>query len=131
MTPEEIEELFKRTDGVVVVQDAGGDEDDDEPTLTEDETSYRVARLKDVLLEAQSAWDGGSEVLDRIAEKLGDGSRRCEWHGAAFLLAPRLSPCCSTAETKHSCNLLRIVAFANTFIYFQLCGDCQLANQVS
>ncbi|KAJ0106808.1 gtp binding protein [Diaporthe amygdali] len=78
MTPEEIEELFKRTDGVVVVQDAGGDEDDDEPTLTEDETSYRVARLKDVLLEAQSAWDGGSEVLDRIAEKLGDGSRRYE-----------------------------------------------------
>ncbi|KAK2599775.1 hypothetical protein N8I77_011501 [Diaporthe amygdali] len=78
MTPEEIEELFKRTDGVVVVQDAGGDEDDDEPTLTEDETSYRVARLKDVLLEAQSAWDGGSENLDRIAEKLGDGSRRYE-----------------------------------------------------
>ncbi|KAG6361285.1 hypothetical protein INS49_009510 [Diaporthe citri] len=81
MTPEDIEELFKRTDGVVAVvqQGSGGDEDDDEePTLTADETSYRIARLKDVLLEAQSAWDSASEDLDRIAEKLGDGSRRYE-----------------------------------------------------
>lgn len=81
MTPEDIEELFKRTDGVVAVvqQVSGGDEDDDEePTLTADETSYRIARLKDVLHEAQTAWDSRSEDLDRIAEKLGDGSRRCE-----------------------------------------------------
>ncbi|KAL1865308.1 hypothetical protein Daus18300_007198 [Diaporthe australafricana] len=82
MTPDDIEELFKRPDDgvVVVVQEAGGDEDDEgEPALTEDETSYRVGRLKDVLLEAQSAWDGGSEHLDLIAEKLGDGSRRSLW----------------------------------------------------
>lgn len=88
MTPEDIEELFKRTDGVVAVvqQGSGGDEDDDEePGLTAEETSYRIARLKDVLLEAQSAWDSGSEDLDRIAEKLGDGSRQREWHPAAFL----------------------------------------------
>ena len=81
MTPEDIEELFKRTDGVVAVvqqQEAGDDEEDDEPALTADETSYRIARLKDVLLEAQAAWDSRSEDLDRIAEKLGDGSRRCE-----------------------------------------------------
>lgn len=85
MTPEDIEELFKRTDGVVAVvqqqqqeQDAGDEDDDEEPGLTADETSYRIARLKDVLLEAQAAWDSGSEDLDRIAEKLGDGSRRCE-----------------------------------------------------
>jgi hypothetical protein len=86
MTPEDIEELFKRTDGVVAAvqqqqQDAGDDgedDDDDEPTLTADETSYRVARLRDILLEAQAAWDSGSEHLDRVAEKLGDGSRRCE-----------------------------------------------------
>lgn len=89
MTPDDIEELFKRPDDgvMVVVQEAGGDEDDEvEPALTEDETSYRVGRLKDVLLEAQSAWDGGSEHLDLIAEKLGDGSRRCEWHRPAFLV---------------------------------------------
>lgn len=87
MTPADIEELFKRTDGVVAVvqQGSGGDEDDDEePGLTAEETSYRNARLKDVLLEAQSAWDSRSEDLDRIAEKLGDGSRQREWHPAAF-----------------------------------------------
>lgn len=80
MTPEDVEELFKRTEGEVAVvqRDAGDDEDDEEPGLTTEETSYRNARLKDVLLEVQTAWDSGSEELDRIAEKLGDGSRRCE-----------------------------------------------------
>ncbi|KAK7716412.1 hypothetical protein SLS64_003566 [Diaporthe eres] len=78
MTPEDIEELFKRTDGVVAVVQQGDEEDDEEPALTADETSYRIARLKDVLLEAQNAWDSRSEDLDRIAEKLGDGSRRYE-----------------------------------------------------
>lgn len=86
MTPEDIEELFKRTDGVVAVvqqqeEHTGDDDEDDdeEPALTADETSFRVARLKDVLLDAQTAWDSGSEDLDRIAEKLGDGSRRSLW----------------------------------------------------
>lgn len=80
MTPEDVEELFKRAEGEVAVvqRDAGDDEDDEEPGLTADETSYRNSRLKDVLFEAQTAWDSGSEELDRIAEKLGDGSRRCE-----------------------------------------------------
>lgn len=79
MTPEDIEELFKRTDGVVAVVQQGDEDDDEEPALTADETSYRIARLKDVLLEAQNAWDSRSEDLDRIAEKLGDGSRRSLW----------------------------------------------------
>lgn len=123
MTPEDIEELFKRTDGVVAVvqQGSGGDEDDgEEPTLTADETSYRIARLKEVLNEAQSAWDSGSEDLDRIAEKLGDGSRRCEWHPAAFLLelpnlhaAALMKPIClfSATETKQFCTHIRIVTY--------------------
>lgn len=109
MTPEDIEELFKRTDGVValVQQGSGGDEDDDEePALTADETSYRIARLKDVLLEAQSAWDSKSEDLDRIAEKLGDGSRRREWHPASCQLAISHF---SATETKHFCAHIRIV----------------------
>lgn len=103
MTPEDIEELFKRTDGVVAVVQQGDEDDDEEHALTADETSYRIARLKDVLLEAQSAWDSRSEDLDRIAEKLGDGSRRCEWHPAAFHAAAlmKLTSHFSAIETKH------------------------------
>lgn len=71
MTPEEIELLFKRTDGVV--PPAAGP--DGEAALTEDERQYRIAHLRAVLLEAHNAWVSGSEDLDRIAEKLGDGSR--------------------------------------------------------
>lgn len=71
MTPEDIEDLFKRTDGVVLPDN--GDEDD--ATLTEAEKQYRIAHLRAVLLEAHNAWVSGSEDLDRITEKLGDGSR--------------------------------------------------------
>lgn len=74
MTPEEIELLFKRTDGIV--PPASGH--DGEATLTEDERQYRIAHLRAVLLEAHNAWVSGSEDLDRIAEKLGDGSRHRE-----------------------------------------------------
>lgn len=74
MTPEEIELLLKRTEGVVPA--ASGQ--DDEATLTDDERQYRIAHLRAVLLEAHNAWVSGSEDLDRIAEKLGDGSRHRE-----------------------------------------------------
>lgn len=74
MTPDDIEDLFKRTDGVVPPGTAGAG-DDNEPTLTDEEKQYRIAHLRAVLLEAHNAWVGGSEDLDRIAEKLGDGSR--------------------------------------------------------
>ncbi|KAK7747431.1 hypothetical protein SLS53_001686 [Cytospora paraplurivora] len=72
MTPEDIEELFKRTEGVVLPEDR----DEDEVTLTDEEKSYRIDQLRGVLLEAQNAWASGSDDLDRIAEKLGDGSRK-------------------------------------------------------
>lgn len=75
MTPEEIEELFRRRQGVVVPED--GDEDD--AILTEEEKAYRIAHLRAVLLEAHNAWVSGSDDLDRIAEKLGDGSRYREF----------------------------------------------------
>lgn len=74
MTPDDIEDLFKRTDGVVLPADG----DEDEATLTEAEKQYRIAHLRAVLLEAHNAWVSGSEDLDRIAEKLGDGSRNRE-----------------------------------------------------
>lgn len=74
MTPEDIEDLFKRTEGVVLPEDG----DEDEAVLTDEEKSYRIAHLRAVLLEAHNAWVSGSDDLDRIAEKLGDGSRHGE-----------------------------------------------------
>lgn len=139
MTPEDIEELFKRTDGEVtlVQQGSGGDEDDDEePGLTADETSYRTARLKDVLHEAQSAWDSTSEDLDRIAEKLGDGSRRCEWHPAAFLLEPHLAHAAAllkptshfSRQLKQNILYLHQNSYLHVLIHLFTCSPVAVAN---
>ncbi len=43
--------------------------------LTQEEKTWRVMNLTAVLASLQGAWDTGSEELDRMAEKLGDGSR--------------------------------------------------------
>lgn len=75
MTPEDIEDLFKRNEGVVLPEDG----DEDEAVLTDEEKNYRIAHLRAVLLEAHNAWVSGSDDLDRIAEKLGDGSRQGEF----------------------------------------------------
>lgn len=87
MSPEDIEDLFKRTDGVVLPENG----DEDEATLTESEKQYRIAHLRAILLEAHNAWVSGSEELDQIAEKLGDGSRHGEsiFDHIAFLTDPR------------------------------------------
>lgn len=70
MTPDDIEALFQSsTQGLAASQ-----RDDDEP-ISDIEKSLRTAKLKDILLTAQNAWHSGSESIDRIAEKLGDGSR--------------------------------------------------------
>lgn len=90
MTPDDIEDLFKRSDGVVLPDNG----DEDEATLTEAEKQYRIAHLRAVLLEAHNAWVSGSEDLDRIAEKLGDGSR----HRESFIIR-RLQY--STSEHHH------------------------------
>jgi hypothetical protein len=71
MSPEEIEELFRRNEGALIPEDG----DDDDATLTEEEKAYRIAHLRAILLDAHNAWVSGSDELDRIAEKLGDGSR--------------------------------------------------------
>ncbi|PSR84054.1 armadillo-type protein [Coniella lustricola] len=87
MTPEDIQDLFKRTDGVLL---PGPGDGDDEPVLTDEERQYRIAHLRAVLLEAHNAWVSGSEDLDRIAEKLGDGSRHPLWRspiGASGILS--------------------------------------------
>lgn len=84
MTPDDIQDLFKRSEGEV--QSAGGD--DDETVLTDEERQYRIAHLRAVLLEAHNAWVSGSETLDRIAEKLGDGSRLGEFSSPGSSLIP-------------------------------------------
>ncbi|ROW03312.1 hypothetical protein VSDG_01559 [Cytospora chrysosperma] len=85
MTPEDIEDLFRRTEGVVLPENG----DEDEAVLTDEERNYRIAHLRAVLLEAHNAWVSGSDDLDRIAEKLGDGSRHALWRspiGASGIL---------------------------------------------
>ncbi len=71
MTPEEVESLFLLSGG----RAAAGGQDNDEAALPEAEMERRVGRMHDVLLTAQQQWLSGSEVLDHLAEKLGDGSR--------------------------------------------------------
>ncbi|KAJ0162915.1 hypothetical protein CTA2_3818, partial [Colletotrichum tanaceti] len=41
--------------------------------------AHRTALLGDVLFTAKQLWDVGSEELDAVAEKLGDGSRDASW----------------------------------------------------
>jgi hypothetical protein len=70
MTPDDIEQLFQSR------KSQNGDEDN----ISEQEKEFRVLQLKEVALYAQHAWLSGSEELDLIAEKLGDGSRDGQLH---------------------------------------------------
>lgn len=131
MTPEEIEDLFERSDGVVL-PDAAGDSagDDGEATLTEEEKQHRIAHLRAVLLEAHNAWVSGSESLDRIAEKLGDGSRHRESHsppqGLSMLQQPDPVPTnLSTTLTLARGNRRPLTSF------IQRSGGRRLVHQVS
>ncbi|OIW24676.1 hypothetical protein CONLIGDRAFT_102596 [Coniochaeta ligniaria NRRL 30616] len=73
MTPEDIELLFQSRN------QSQGIHDEDEETISEKETTFRVQQLKEILLVAHNAWVSGSEELDYIAEKLADGSRDASW----------------------------------------------------
>lgn len=80
MTPDAIEALFRRTaagSNSVTPQSAADVDDDDDQvvSITAEEREFRTAKLREVLLDAQTAWVSGSEEIDAIAEKLGDGSR--------------------------------------------------------
>lgn len=63
MTPSEVETLFR--DGTVHGQVSSG----------EQVQAFRVAELQRVLDLVRYQWTTGSEDVDLIAEKLGDGSR--------------------------------------------------------
>ncbi|OHF00967.1 GTP binding protein [Colletotrichum orchidophilum] len=41
--------------------------------------AHRTTLLGDVLFTAQQLWNGGSQEIDAVAEKLGDGSRDASW----------------------------------------------------
>jgi hypothetical protein len=72
MTPEDIELLFQsRRQALTTVAGPHGYE----TVIPTDENNFRVLKLNEILLDAQHAWASGSEELDLIAEKLGDGSR--------------------------------------------------------
>ena len=69
--PDEIQLLFQSG----VSQTATGGDGEEDEVLPEPERLRRVAALKEVLATAQQHWLSGSEDLDLVAEKLGDGSR--------------------------------------------------------
>jgi hypothetical protein len=73
-TPEEVEALFRtqHVPGHLGPQLNGADEDG---IITEEERTWRVLKLKEVLVTARQAWDTNDDVLDLITEKLADGSR--------------------------------------------------------
>lgn len=73
MTPEDIEALFQSRPQ----QSTAGD--GEEETISPEERALRTEKLKEVLLTAQYTWLSGSDSIDLIAEKLGDGSREGEW----------------------------------------------------
>ncbi|KAK2051270.1 GTP binding protein [Colletotrichum caudatum] len=50
-----------------------------DPPSQEQDRTHKTTLLGDVLYRAQKLWDAGSEDIDAVAEKLGDGSRDASW----------------------------------------------------
>ncbi|KAK2017297.1 GTP binding protein [Colletotrichum eremochloae] len=50
-----------------------------DPGSQDEGRAHKTALLGDVLSTAQRLWDTGSEEIDAVAEKLGDGSRDASW----------------------------------------------------
>ncbi|KAK1961636.1 GTP binding protein [Colletotrichum sublineola] len=50
-----------------------------DPESQDEGRAHKTALLGDVLSTAQRLWDTGSEEIDAVAEKLGDGSRDASW----------------------------------------------------
>ncbi|KAM4062772.1 hypothetical protein HRG_007591 [Hirsutella rhossiliensis] len=76
MTPQEIEALLQYN-GSGRPQDEHGDGSDSEPPAGDCEP--RTALLLPVLSACKETWASGSEALDAMAQKLGDGSRDVAW----------------------------------------------------
>ncbi|KAK1515887.1 GTP binding protein [Colletotrichum costaricense] len=50
-----------------------------DPGSVDQSRAHRTALLGDVLFTAQQQWNSGSQEIDLVAEKLGDGSRDASW----------------------------------------------------
>ena len=83
MTPDEVEQLFSSRPAVSTEQPHGDGKDgaeDDQPSLSNGETSSRTESLGRVLATVNRLREAGSEQLDVIAEKIGNGARDGEPH---------------------------------------------------
>lgn len=85
MTPDEIEQLFAS----VPAPPSGADGEDQakevveaevETALPEGEQLRRTESLSQVLATVQQLWEAGSEELDVVSEKIGNGTRNGEHH---------------------------------------------------
>jgi hypothetical protein len=78
MSPGDIESMFQGPTATVRAQTVphlDGDEQDDDAAIDDEEKARRTLRLKQALISVQQARSSDSELLDALAEKLGDGSR--------------------------------------------------------
>ncbi|KAI0129707.1 GTP binding protein [Xylariales sp. AK1849] len=78
MTPNEVEVLFRSSKEQATSRVSSEDEDG-EAVLTHDECPWRTERLGQVLFTVRKLLDSGSDQLDAIAQKIGDGSRDASW----------------------------------------------------
>ncbi|KAK8084292.1 hypothetical protein PG997_005563 [Apiospora hydei] len=69
MTPDDVAAVFARQD---YAEDSGS-------RISEEGQSGRTEALSPILTEVRGLWEGGSEELDLIVQKIGDGSREVKW----------------------------------------------------
>ncbi|KAK7991601.1 armadillo-type fold domain-containing protein, partial [Apiospora saccharicola] len=68
MTPDDVAAIFARKDYL-----------EDDARVSEEGQSSRLEALSPVLSEVRRLWESGSEELDLIVQKIGDGSREVAW----------------------------------------------------
>ncbi|KAK8115871.1 hypothetical protein PG984_012373, partial [Apiospora sp. TS-2023a] len=68
MTPDDVAAIFARKDYL-----------EDDARVSEEGHSSRLEALSSVLSEVRGLWESGSEELDLIVQKIGDGSREVAW----------------------------------------------------
>ncbi|KAH8649019.1 armadillo-type protein [Xylariales sp. PMI_506] len=74
MGPSEVEAIFKSSNQLTTAES-----EEDEILLPDAEISQRTAVLLPVLSAVRTLLDSGSEDLDIVAQKIGDGSRDATW----------------------------------------------------
>ncbi|KAK7942626.1 GTP binding protein [Apiospora aurea] len=69
MTPADVAAVFTRQDYA----------EDSDSRISEEGQSSRIEALSLILTEVRGLWESGSEELDLIVQKIGDGSREVKW----------------------------------------------------